>query len=143
ARPLAAGGAGRHPHRLRDRGGQLNTPAWKKRLLWLLGLALFLLLLAWIWHGSWQRQAVERERRARQRLLVYRAALESEIARFETIPRALRSHPVLSQALQWPADPHAIARANRLLAQLAAETGVEALYLIDAHGFTLAASNWN
>lgn len=86
---------------------------------------------------------MEQELRAQQQLLVYRAALESEIARFENIPRALRSHPVLSQALQWPADPHAIARANRLLAQLAAETGVEALYLIDAHGFTLAASNWN
>lgn len=104
---------------------------------------LFALLLAWIWHGSWQRQAVEQELRAQQQLLVYRAALESEIARFENIPRALRSHPVLTRALASPDDAEAILQANRLLAQLAADTGVEALYMMDGQGTTLAASNWD
>lgn len=104
---------------------------------------LFALLLAWIWHGSWQRQAVEQELRAQQQLLVYRAALESEIARFENIPRALRSHPVLTRALASPDDAKAVQQANRLLAQLAADTGVEALYMMDGRGTTLAASNWD
>ncbi|PSJ46323.1 sensor histidine kinase [Zobellella endophytica] len=104
---------------------------------------LFALLLAWIWHGSWQRQAVEQELRAQQQLLVYRAALESEIARFENIPRALRSHPVLTRALASPDDVEAVQQANRLLAQLAADTGVEALYMMDERGDTLAASNWD
>ncbi|WP_375057558.1 ATP-binding protein [Zobellella sp. DQSA1] len=101
------------------------------------------LLLAWIWHGSWQRQAVEQELRAQQQLLVYRAALESEIARFENIPRALRSHPVLIRALASPHDADAVHQANRLLQQLAEETGVEALYMMDDEGATLAASNWH
>ncbi len=84
----------------------------------------------------------EQELRARQQLLVYRAALESEVARFENIPRALQSHPVLTQALASPGNADIIIRANRLLEQLADDTGVEALYLMDAQGTALAASNW-
>ncbi|WP_232513321.1 ATP-binding protein [Zobellella denitrificans] len=109
----------------------------------MLGITLFALLLAWIWHGSWQRQATEQELRAQQQLLVYRAALESEIARFENIPRALRSHPVLLRALASPRNAQALHQANLLLAQLAADTGVEALYMMDGEGTTLAASNWD
>lgn len=83
------------------------------------------------------------EQRAQQQLQVYRAALESEIARFENIPRALQFHPVLLQALEQPDNNHASDKANRLLQQLADDTGVEALYLINAGGVTLAASNWH
>ncbi len=109
----------------------------------LLLLLVFMLILALVWRQSWQHQAAEQEHRAQQQLKVYRAALESEIARFENIPRALQSHPVLLNALEQPGSPDTINRANRLLQQLAEDTGVEALYLIDAHGVTLAASNWH
>lgn len=115
----------------------------KKRLLRLCLLLLFALLLLLVWRGSWQHQAREQEIRAQQQLQIYRAALESEIARFENIPRALQSHPLLTRALQQPALATTIDGANRLLAQLADDTGVEALYLIDANGDTLAASNWH
>lgn len=111
-------------------------------MLWLFGFLLFSLLLVWVWLGSWQRQIAEQELQAQQQLQVYRAALESEVARFENIPRALQSHPVLTQVLATPDDTNIIARANRLLEQLAADTGVEALYLMDELGTVLAASNW-
>ncbi|GAA3699239.1 ATP-binding protein [Oceanisphaera sediminis] len=99
-------------------------------------------MLIWIWLGSWQRQIAEQELRAQQQLQVYRATLVSEIARFENIPRALQSHPVLTQVLVNPDNTDVITRANRLLEQLANDTGVEALYLMNAQGTVLAASNW-
>ncbi|MFP2768455.1 ATP-binding protein [Oceanisphaera sp. KMM 10153] len=99
-------------------------------------------MLIWIWLGSWQRQIAEQELRAQQQLQVYRATLVSEIARFENIPRALQSHPVLTRVLSRPDDADVIIRANRLLEQLAADTGVETLYLMNARGTVLAASNW-
>lgn len=105
-------------------------------------MLLFSLLLVWIWLGSWQRQIAEQERWAQQQLQVYRAALVSEIARFENIPRALQSHPVLTQALASSDNTEVIIRANRLLEQLAADTGVETLYLMNDQGTVLAASNW-
>ncbi|WMC11304.1 ATP-binding protein [Oceanimonas pelagia] len=115
----------------------------KKRLPWLLALLVFALLLTLVWRASWRHQVEEQELRAQQQLQVYRTALESEITRFENIPRALQSHPVLTRALQYPSRDDAIEQANRLLQHLAQETGVEALYLIGADGVTLAASNWH
>lgn len=111
-------------------------------MFWLFGFLLFSLLLVWVWLGSWQRQITEQELRAQQQLQVYRAALESEVARFENIPRALQSHPALTQALASPDNADIITKANRLLEQLAAETGVEALYLMSEQGTVLATSNW-
>ncbi|GHA23758.1 ATP-binding protein [Oceanisphaera arctica] len=114
----------------------------KKRILWLFGLLLFSLLLLWIWLGSWQRQIAEQELWAQQQLQIYRATLVSEIARFENIPRALQSHPVLTRTLASPNNIDVVTRANQLLEQLAADTGVETLYLMNAQGTVLAASNW-
>ncbi|GAA3538763.1 ATP-binding protein [Zobellella aerophila] len=104
---------------------------------------LFMLLLLWIWHSSWQRLAEEQELQAQQQLLIYRTALEAEIARFENIPRVLQSHPVLLATLAEPKDPDRVMQANLLLERIGRETGAETLYLMDAHGFTLASGNWN
>ena len=103
---------------------------------------LFILLLIAVWLGSWQRQWQEQEQDAQQQLLVYRTALESEIARFENVPRALQDHPVLLDALTHAEDPQAINKANQLLEQLASATGIEALYMMDKQGLVLTTSNW-
>ncbi|MGO1791806.1 MAG: ATP-binding protein [Oceanisphaera sp.] len=103
---------------------------------------LFILLLIVVWFSSWQRQWQEQEQSAQQQLLVYRTALESEIARFENVPRALQEHPVLLGALTYANDPEAIKKANLLLEQLATATGIEALYMMNDQGVVLATSNW-
>lgn len=139
---MAAGRARRHPERLYHCGGQLNINV-KKRLLGLLFVLLFALVLVWVWHSSWQRQVKEQEQQAQQQLLVYRTALEAEIARFENIPRVLQSHPDLLAAAAAPTDPRKIAQANQLLERIGRQTGAETLYLMDAHGLTIAAGNWN
>lgn len=96
-----------------------------------------------VWFGSWQRQWQEQEQSAQQQLLVYRTALESEIARFENVPRALQDHPVLLDALTHADDLEAINKANLLLEQLATATGIEALYMMNEQGVVLATSNWH
>lgn len=101
------------------------------------------MLLSAVWLGSWQHQWQEQEQNAQQQLLVYRTALESEIARFENVPRVLQDHPVLLEALAHAEHPEAINKANQLLEQLATATGIEALYMMNVQGVVLATSNFD
>ncbi len=68
------------------------------------------------------------------------AGLESELDKFSLVPRVLAIDPEVRALLGGEARQQAVL--NRRLEELANQTGAAAIYLMDANGLTLAASNW-
>lgn len=69
------------------------------------------------------------------------AGLESELNKFSLVPRVLAVDPEVAALLGG--EPGGSAVLNRRLAALAGQTNAAAIYLMDARGMTLAASNWD
>ncbi len=69
------------------------------------------------------------------------AGLESELNKFSLVPRVLAVDPEVAELLSGEGGGSAVL--NRRLAALAEQTNAAAIYLMDARGNTLAASNWD
>lgn len=69
------------------------------------------------------------------------AGLESELNKFSLVPRVLAADPEVAALLMGESGKQALL--NRRLAALAQQTRAAAIYLMDADGTTLAASNWD
>jgi len=69
------------------------------------------------------------------------AGLESELNKFSLVPRVLAVDPEVATLLGGQAGGRDVL--NRRLAALARQTKASAIYLMDARGTTLAASNWD
>ncbi|MND53085.1 C4-dicarboxylate transport sensor protein DctB [compost metagenome] len=79
----------------------------------------------------------------RQILDLYVANLLGTLHRYETLPQILGDLPALRAVLADPIRLETLTNANRLLKNIATQTGAEVMYLMDAKGNTLAASNWD
>jgi two-component system C4-dicarboxylate transport sensor histidine kinase DctB len=69
------------------------------------------------------------------------AGLESELNKFTLVPRVLAVDPEVAGLLSGDSSQRSVL--NRRLAALAQQTNAAAIYLMDANGLTLAASNWD
>ncbi|OBV09989.1 ATP-binding protein [Erythrobacter dokdonensis] len=69
------------------------------------------------------------------------AGLESELNKFSLVPRVLAVDPEVAALLGGESAQRPLL--NRRLAALAQQTSAAAIYLMDARGTTLAASNWD
>lgn len=69
------------------------------------------------------------------------AGLESELNKFSLVPRVLAVDPEVAALLGGQSAGRDVL--NRRLAALAGQTNAAAIYLMDASGTTLAASNWD
>lgn len=69
------------------------------------------------------------------------AGLKSELDKFSLVPQVLATDPEVRALLAGDRQRQGLL--NRRLADLAAQTGASAIYLMDDTGTTLAASNWN
>lgn len=78
---------------------------------------------------------------ATSRASILAAGLESELNKFSLVPRVLAFDPEVDRLLGGASDRSAVL--NRRLAALADQTNSAAIYLMDAQGTTLAASNWD
>src|SRR3546814_8421924 len=67
--------------------------------------------------------------------------LESELQKFRLLPRVLTEFPDVRAALADKSDA-ASRRLDRELEQLAARTDAAVIYVLDAGGTTIEASNW-
>jgi two-component system C4-dicarboxylate transport sensor histidine kinase DctB len=118
----------------------LRRPRWRNLAL----LALLLAPLLWPLQQLAERYfTAELTEQNRQTLDLYVANLLGTLRRYEVLPRILGDLPVLRTALRDSQSPAAKDQANRLLNQLRKQTGADVIYLMDAQGETLAASNWN
>ncbi|MBB3211618.1 two-component system C4-dicarboxylate transport sensor histidine kinase DctB [Herbaspirillum sp. Sphag1AN] len=68
--------------------------------------------------------------------------LQSILDKFESMPFVLGGLADVEQVLHHPDDLSAVKRLNHRLESISAQSHVLAIYMMDANGVTLAASNW-
>lgn len=101
------------------------------------GLAL---LVSWTL-GGWvgYRQA---EQESLEESFRYRQLIANELDRYLPIPELMAEHPLLEDALDSPDDAAIILQANEEMQKMATIVGSSDVYLLDATGLTIAASNY-
>lgn len=77
------------------------------------------------------------------RLDIYSTSLRSELSRYEYLPQVLSLSPNVLDLLRDPGDSSLQLGANVYLETVNAYAEASAIYVMDAKGLTLAASNWN
>ena len=101
------------------------------------------LLLGWLAYRSLFAYQIGQERRqAALRLDTLALSLDASLARYESLPGLLALDPSLSALLRAPGETARQAAANAYLEAAQQNAQISAAFLIDAHGLTLAASNW-
>lgn len=81
---------------------------------------------------------------SRATLDLYVASLRGRLDKFRAQPILMAEHPVTRALFDTPhPDPAAIAAANRLYVRTARVIGASDVYVMDAGGTTVAASNWD
>ncbi len=128
----------RIPSALRRARGRLHLYAFY-------ALVLVLLVTAIAAAGRWAEldQLTAIRERAEARLDLQTAMLEQELARYHYLPAAVGLNPIVRQLLAQPGRADLRDAGNRFLQALNQAAGASELYVLDAGGRVLAASNWN
>lgn len=115
---------------------------WYLLVVALVGVALVTALAMLGLERAVRVQAIEDTRSAATgQSAILAAGLESELKKFTLVPRVLAIDPEVATLLAGNrGQPDVL---NRRLAALARQTNAAAIYLMDARGLTLAASNWD
>ncbi len=101
--------------------------------------------LSGIWIASnWTRQAAINDLREMgvQRLTLYAGSLRGALRRFDYLPYVVAQKEIIKSLILSNSAPGQKRAANVLLEKIVSEANAEALYVMDAKGVTLAASNW-
>lgn len=104
-------------------------------LVFLVTLAVSWMLGGWFGYRQVEQESVEESFR-------YRQLVANELNRYAPIPELLAEHPLLAKALASPGDPGTLLRANDQMQRMATIVGSSDVYLMDASGTTIAASNY-
>ena len=84
----------------------------------------------------------ERQGIAERRLAGFSAALFSPMDKYDYLPEVTAAHPVVVGALAQATDPERVRLLNLYLENLNRTAQTEAIYVLNARGVTIAASNW-
>jgi len=116
---------------------------WRGLPRW--GAALLLVLAAaYAGHELALRTGLSRLSEATaHRLDMFATGLEADLARFDYLPALLETNPVVPALLESPSKAAHREAANLYLNGVMATTGAEMLYVLDASGVSLAASDWD
>lgn len=119
------------------RKGNTQTVAWL-----VLCLVCFVLLLI-LAHRVAERARLDALKTdGEPRLQLYAAGLESALDKYEYLPQVTALNPRVTELLNDPTNRDKVAAVNSYLETVTKQAGALAVYLIDAEGLTLAASNW-
>ena len=108
---------------------------------WLLLFGL-VLAVACVWQATRLTYRVELENivtTGEERLNLYASTLREALSRYASLPYVLARDPAVRHVLSNGAD---VDQVNRYLEDLNREAGSDTLYVMDAHGVTMASSNW-
>lgn len=115
---------------------------WYLVAIALVALVLLTSLAMLVLDRAVRAQAMDETRSsATSQAAILAAGLESELNKFSLVPRVLAVDPEVTELLGGQGSGSA--PLNRRLAALAQQTNAAAIYLMDAGGRTLAASNWD
>ena len=121
---------------------RVTAPLARQRILLALLALAVALLLAWMgsrWATGQARGVADAA--AQQTARAHVGLLNSELQKFRLLPLVLSENPEIAPALRG-GEPAAQRALNATLELLAARTDATAIYVIDRHGRTVAASNW-
>lgn len=104
-------------------------------LVFLVTLAASWMLGGWFGYRQVEQESVEESFR-------YRQLVANELNRYVPIPELMAEHPLLVEALASPGAPGTLLRANDQMQRMATIVGSSDVYLMDASGTTIAASNY-
>ena len=120
-----------------------KTSRWRALPRWCGGLAL-VALAALAGHQVAMQTGLARLRDAADhRLDMLSTGLDADLARFDYLPALLEMTPIVPALLGTPSDPGLRDAVNRYLDGVGAAAGAEMLYVLDAAGTSLAASDWD
>lgn len=88
-----------------------------------------------------RRATADLERQAQASAALHAAVLRSELAKHRSLPFVLAQDPDLAQVLR-SANPRGVEALNHKLETLSQGTRAAVIYVLDAKGMTIAASNW-
>ena len=126
-------------------GAPRAMPGGRRRRLagWALA-AIAALALVWAaGQGAARREATALTDAMQRSIEVHAVGLRGATARYSYLPATVAQHPEVLTLLLNPQDPARVERANRYLEAVNRRADADALYLMNADGLTLAASNWN
>ncbi len=116
---------------------------WPRFAVWALAACAGLALVWAAGQGAARREAAALTDAMQRSVEVHAVGLRGTTARYSYLPATVAQHPDVAALLLNPQDPVRVERANRLLEAVNRRADADALYLMDADGLTLAASNWN
>ena len=120
-----------------------KTSRWRALPRWCGGLAL-VALAALAGHQVAMQTGLARLRDAADhRLDMLATGLDADLARFDYLPALLEMTPIVPALLGTPSDAGLRDAVNRYLDGVGAAAGAEMLYVLDAAGTSLAASDWD
>ena len=121
----------------------LKHRRWQRSLLLLLAVVLGGATLAYgAWRLSLDLALAQTQGDAQRHLRFVAHELTGALDKYEAVPQVLARHPALAGLLAQPASKARVAEVNALLEGVAHDAAAAAIFLIDANGLTLAASNW-
>lgn len=104
-----------------------------------LGLVLVLNIAYWF-HLDHGYQQTQRQSAAQMKELV--SFLSGALSRYQSIPHVLSKNPLLVNALQQQGDTGPLSALNQYLQEIQSITEALDIYLVNANGDAIAASNW-
>ncbi len=122
------------------------APTWRQHrygIFAVLAFALVTALAAWEAYSVTRQHAIERlEQGSSRRLDRFSTLLLAPTNRFTYLPHLLANDRLMREVLERPGDAALQRQANEALGRLQRSTGATTLYLLDAAGTGIAASNW-
>ncbi|MGI2219887.1 sensor histidine kinase [Shewanella oncorhynchi] len=119
------------------------TPKAKKRLfltvVLLAGLFATLKLTYWV---HLHQGKIEIQKQSEKQLKELVSFLDGALSRYESIPHVLSTNPMLADVLNDQQNPDKVQKLNLYLEEIQHVTEASDIYLIDALGIAIAASNW-
>ncbi|MFY8115902.1 MAG: ATP-binding protein [Rhabdaerophilum sp.] len=103
------------------------------------GAVLLLAVGAWLWAWRWTGLTIVDG--ARDRLALYETSLDAAVERFRYLPEFMALTEPVRALLDAPAEEARAAEANAHLLRIARSAGADVLFVMNADGLTLAASN--
>uniref|UniRef100_UPI00333FED70 sensor histidine kinase n=1 Tax=Castellaniella defragrans TaxID=75697 RepID=UPI00333FED70 len=131
-----------HPLFVAERTRSHRPSVWVVR--WLLAATGVALLAGVLWGvGAWAREHALRDldAQARASAQLSLTALSHKLDKYRAIPQVLAQDTALEAVLESP-TPRALEDLSRRLETLGRELGPAILYVLDATGWTVSASNW-
>ena len=133
----------REPARRLALPSETRNRRWRGLPRWFGALAL-VALAAVAGHQLAMQNGLARLREAAEhRLDMLATGLDADLARFEYLPALMEMTPIVPALLGAPSDSSLRDAVNRYLDGVNATAGAEMLYVLDAAGTSLAASDWD